>query len=128
MVMSGCSANLTTLFLGKLRPPKWLTSTKSTYFRKKLTNAFLESEEGEIKVADRASNQGPLALESDMLSTGLCSLAGVKMTVSHVHTVKANGYTFWGATLSFLIFFFFFFGFHLHVYVCGGWGGGCIMV
>ena len=32
--------NLTTLFLGKLRPPKRLTSTSCTYFRQKLTTAF----------------------------------------------------------------------------------------
>ena len=32
-VMSGQSVNLTTLFLGRLRPPKRLTSTSCTYFR-----------------------------------------------------------------------------------------------
>ena len=33
-VMSGRSVNiLTTLFLGRLRPPKQLTSTSCTYFR-----------------------------------------------------------------------------------------------
>ena len=32
-VMSGRSVNLTTLFLGRLRPPKRLTSTLCTYFR-----------------------------------------------------------------------------------------------
>ena len=31
-VMSGRSVNLTTLFLGRLRPPKRLTSTSCTYF------------------------------------------------------------------------------------------------
>ena len=31
-VMSGRSVNLTTLFLGRLRPPKPLTSTSCTYF------------------------------------------------------------------------------------------------
>ena len=30
--MSGRSVNLTTLFLGRLRPPKRLTSTSCTYF------------------------------------------------------------------------------------------------
>ena len=48
--MSGRSVNLTTLFLGKLRPPKRLTSTSSTYFRQKLTTALLEKAEGETKV------------------------------------------------------------------------------
>ena len=32
-VMSGWSVNLTTLFLGRLRPPKRLTSASCTYFR-----------------------------------------------------------------------------------------------
>ena len=32
-VMSGRSVNLTTLFLGRLRPPKRLTNTSCTYFR-----------------------------------------------------------------------------------------------
>ena len=32
-VMSGQSVNLTTLFLGRLRAPKRLTSTSCTYFR-----------------------------------------------------------------------------------------------
>ena len=53
MVMSGRSVNLPTLFLGRLRPPKWLTSTLCTYFRQKLTTALLESAEGETKVCGR---------------------------------------------------------------------------
>ena len=32
-VMSGRSVNITTLFLGRLRPPKRLNSTSCTYFR-----------------------------------------------------------------------------------------------
>ena len=53
MVMSGQSVNLPTLFLGRLRPPKRLTSTLCTYFRQKLTTALLESAEGETKVCGR---------------------------------------------------------------------------
>ena len=53
MVMSGQSFNLPTLFLGRLRPPKRLTSTLCTYFRQKLTTALLESAEGETKVCGR---------------------------------------------------------------------------
>ena len=53
MVMSGRSVNLPTLFLGRLRPPKQLTSTLCTYFRQKLTTALLESGEGETKVCGR---------------------------------------------------------------------------
>ena len=53
MVMSGLSVNLPTLFLGRLRPPKRLTSTLCTYFRQKLTTALLESAEGETKVCGR---------------------------------------------------------------------------
>ena len=48
--MSGRSVNLTTLFLGRLRPPKRLTSTSRTYFRQLLTTVPLESAEGETKV------------------------------------------------------------------------------
>ena len=50
MVMSGRSVNLTTLFLGRLRPPKRLTSTSCTYFCQYLTTALLEKAEGETKV------------------------------------------------------------------------------
>ena len=53
MVMSGRSVNSPTLFLDRLRPPKWLTSTLCTYFRQKLTTALLESAEGEMKVCGR---------------------------------------------------------------------------
>ena len=48
--MSGRSVNLTTLFLGRLRPPKRLTSTSCTYFGQLLTTALLEKAEGETKV------------------------------------------------------------------------------
>ena len=53
MVMSGRSVNLPTIFLGRLRPPKRLTSTLCTYFRQKLTTALLESAKGETKVCGR---------------------------------------------------------------------------
>ena len=49
----GTAVNLPTLFLGRLRPPKRLTSTLCTYFRQKLTTALLESAEGETKVCGR---------------------------------------------------------------------------
>ena len=39
--MSGQSVDLTTLFLGRLRPPKWLSSTLCTYFRQQLTKLSL---------------------------------------------------------------------------------------
>ena len=39
--MSGRSVKLTTLFLGRLTPPKRLTSTSCTYFRQLLTTAVL---------------------------------------------------------------------------------------
>ena len=71
MVMSGWSFNLTTLFLGRLRP-KRLTSTLCTYFPQYLTTALLESVEGEMNIwPERVTNPGPLALESDALQTAL---------------------------------------------------------
>ena len=48
--MSGRSVNLTTLFLGRLRPPKRLTSTSCTFSRQYLTTALLEKAEGDTKV------------------------------------------------------------------------------
>ena len=44
------SVNLTTLFLGRLRPPKWLTSTLCTYFHQSVTTALLETVEAKTKV------------------------------------------------------------------------------
>ena len=55
--MSGLSVNLTTLFLGRLRPPKRLTSTLCTYFRQKLTTASLESAERDTKVCGQTGYQ-----------------------------------------------------------------------
>ena len=65
--MSGRSVNLTTLFLGRLRPPKRFINTSCTYF---LTTALLESAEGETW-PDRVSNPGSLTFESDALPTAL---------------------------------------------------------
>ena len=48
-VMSGRSVNLTTLFLGRLRPPKRLTSTSCTYFRQQLTTSLFEKAIDQIK-------------------------------------------------------------------------------
>ena len=45
-VMSSRLVNLLTLFLGRLRPPESLSSTKCTYFRQYVTNALLESAVG----------------------------------------------------------------------------------
>ena len=55
MVMLEQSVNRTALFLGRLRPPKWLTSTSCTYYHQLLMTAFLESGEGEMEVCDRIS-------------------------------------------------------------------------
>ena len=66
--MTGRSVNPTTLFLGRLRPPKRLTSTSCTYFRQYLTTALLEKAEGETKVCcHRVSNPRPLTYESGAL-------------------------------------------------------------
>ena len=53
--MSGWPDNLTTLFRGRLGPPKRLTSTSCTYFRQLLTTAPFESAEGETKVCGQTS-------------------------------------------------------------------------
>ena len=46
--MSGQSVNLTTLFLGRLRPPKRLTSTSCIYFHQYLTTTLLELNLGNL--------------------------------------------------------------------------------
>ena len=53
----GRSVNLTTLLLGKLRPPKRLTSTSCTYFLQLLKSVLLESAERETKVCGRTGYQ-----------------------------------------------------------------------
>ena len=47
-------SQLTSLFLGRRRPPKGLTSTSYTYFRQQLTTAPLESAEGETKICGQS--------------------------------------------------------------------------
>ena len=73
MVILGRSVDQTTLFLDRLRLPKRLTNSSCTYFRQLLTIALLRAAEVETKVSGRkrVSNPGPLALESDELSTAL---------------------------------------------------------
>ena len=68
--MSGPSVNLITLFLGRLRPPKRLTSTLCTYFCQQLP--FLNQRKDDQSMwPDRVSNPGPLTYESGALSTVL---------------------------------------------------------
>ena len=52
--MLGRSVNLTTLFLGRLRPPKRLTSTSCTYFRQELTTALLNQRKEKRKYVARS--------------------------------------------------------------------------
>ena len=87
--MSGWSVNLTTLFLGSLRPPKRLTSTSCTHFRQKLTTALLEKAEGETKVLpDRVSNPGLLIYESGALPIALCArLVPTILSLEHISMV-----------------------------------------
>ena len=54
MVMSRQSVNLTTRFLGRLRP-RQLTSTQCTFFCQKLTTALLES----VAERERVHDQSP---------------------------------------------------------------------
>ena len=58
MVMSGWSCNLTTLFLGRLRPPKHLNSTKCANVQQQLTTALVESPEEETQVAEPSIESG----------------------------------------------------------------------
>ena len=85
MVMSGRSVNLPTLFLGRLRPPKRLTSTLCTYFRQKLTTVLLESAEGEMKVCGRTGYR----------TRDLWLLKQTRMRV-HILTDQIGGGGYWG--------------------------------
>ena len=73
MVMSGRSVNLTTLFLGRLRPPKRLTSTSVHIFLPVADNcpSWISRRKNKSLWPDWVSNPGPLALESDALLTAL---------------------------------------------------------
>ena len=66
--MSERSVNLTTLFLGRLGPPKRLTSTSFTHFRQ---YSCISGNRNEILWPDGVSNQGSLALEPGALPTAL---------------------------------------------------------
>ena len=52
-VMSGRSVNLNSPMLGRLRPPKRLTSTSLTQFCQQLTTVLQHSAEGETTVCGR---------------------------------------------------------------------------
>ena len=75
MVMWGRSANVTILFVDRLRPPKQLTtcSTKVPYFRQKRSR--ISGRRTESKWPDRVSNLGPLALKSDTEHGCLCQVS-----------------------------------------------------
>ena len=87
--MSGRSFNLTILFLGRLRPPKRLTSTWCAYFLQYLTTALLESAEGETKVCGQTGYQ---TYESGALPTALCDPALVTDTLKLGARVLTDAY------------------------------------
>ena len=66
MVMSARSGNLTTLFLGKLRPPVQCAHTDNR-------PSCISGRGNESMWPYRVTNPGTLALESDALSTALRS-------------------------------------------------------
>ena len=65
-VMSGWSVNLTTLFLGGLRPPKRLTSTPPVTDN---CPSWISGRRNESMLPERVSNQGHLTYESGALPT-----------------------------------------------------------
>ena len=65
MVKSRRSVNLTTFFLGRLRPSKRLTRTLCTFFRDNCPS-LVNGDRNKSMWSDRISNPGPLALESDV--------------------------------------------------------------
>ena len=76
--MSGRSVNLTTLFLGRLRPPKRLTSTSCTLSPVTDNCPSLKSgRRNESMLPDQVSNPGPLTYESGALPIVLRGPANV---------------------------------------------------
>ena len=71
--MSGRSVNLTTLFLGRLRPPNRLTSTSRTYYRQQLaTLPFLNQRKEKRKNVARPGMEPRTShYESGTLPTAL---------------------------------------------------------
>ena len=86
MVMLRQSVNLTALFLGRLRPPKRLTSTSCTYYRQLLMTAFLESAEGEMEVYGRISRHACLFESTGSYCCQLDVSLGVGVTVYNFTT------------------------------------------
>ena len=97
MVMSGRSVNLTTLFLGRLRPPKRLISAPCTYYRQSLTTDLHESAEGERKVCrrTRVSNLELLALELNALPTALRGPAAGPLGCKYFLSVFQQHFQYW---------------------------------
>ena len=75
MVMLGWSANVTTLFMGRLRPPKQLTSTKLHIL---LPVTLLESAEEDMKVSDRTVRTGYQTSDLWLLSQTLSMMVYAK--------------------------------------------------
>ena len=68
---TGRPVNLTTLFLGRLRPERF-ASNESTYIHQLLATAILKQrKEKRSKWSDLSSSPGPLGLESYALPTVL---------------------------------------------------------
>ena len=67
MVMSGRSVNLTTLSLGRFRPPKYFVHILSPVTDN--CPSRISGRRNESMWPDRGSNPGPLALESEALPT-----------------------------------------------------------
>ena len=72
--MLGRSVNLTTLFLGRLRPPKQLTSTSCTYSNWQLP--FLKKAEGETKVCCQTGYRSQNPWLTSQVPYRLCYAAG----------------------------------------------------
>ena len=71
--MSGRSVNLTTLFLGRLRPPKRFTQYFVHILSPVTDNcpSLISGRRNESMWPDRVSNPGPLIYESGALPTAL---------------------------------------------------------
>ena len=95
MAMWGWTVNLNKLFLGRLRPPEQLTSTKCTYmyFGKLLTTALLESAEEETKVSGGTGYQTQDLWVSSQMHYRLSHVAETKISMAEWLHLKGFPFT-----------------------------------
>ena len=87
-----CRDGQSTLFLGRLRPPKPLTSTSCTYFRHVLTTALLGKAEGETKVRCQTGGNNHFEKTNTFISVKGMYLLVLNLSMTRLETIRSNPY------------------------------------